>query len=166
MSYNILFGGPSGEVRANASETTTEGAGRSGTTSTVTDMAIVGLSNEQWLILRDMVNNHKIGMNERMTGKHDKIPWIIDTGASNHMTANLKCMTDLCEVVGCPMGLLDGRHTTATKEGSVKLSENLKLENGLTSRIDVDWCGSMKGWPLLFSGGTTSYGNKEWGRLT
>ncbi|KAH0679333.1 hypothetical protein KY284_020418 [Solanum tuberosum] len=95
-------------------------------------MASVGLSNEQWLIMRDMVNNYKTCTDERITGKYDKIPWIIDTGASNHMTANLKCMTDLREVVGYPVGLPDGQHTIATKERSVRLSENLKLENVLS----------------------------------
>ncbi|KAH0685842.1 hypothetical protein KY284_016395 [Solanum tuberosum] len=82
-------------------------------------MANVGLSNEQWLILRDLVNNHTTGTDERMTGKNEKIPWIVEIGASNHMTANLKCMTDLGEVVGCHVGLPDGQHTIATKEGSV-----------------------------------------------
>ncbi|KAH0633219.1 hypothetical protein KY284_036005 [Solanum tuberosum] len=71
-------------------------------------MASVGLSNEQWLILRDMVNNHKTGTDERMTG------------------------------------LPDGQHTIATKEGSVKLSKNLKLGNVLfvprPHFEDVDWC--------------------------
>lgn len=118
-------------VRANVVQTTTGGARRSGTSGTPTDMTNVGLSNEQWMILRDMVNNHKTGMSERMTGKHDKILRIIDTGASNHMIANLKCMTDLHQVVGCPVGLPDGQHTIATKKGSIKLSENQKLENVL-----------------------------------
>ncbi|KAH0639303.1 hypothetical protein KY290_036572 [Solanum tuberosum] len=49
----------------------------------------------KWLILRDMVNNHKTGTDERMTG------------------------------------LPDGQHTIATKDGSVKLSKNLKLGNVL-----------------------------------
>ena len=47
------------------------------------------LSNEQWFIVHDMVNNHKTGADERMTCKHEKISWIINTGESNHMTKNL-----------------------------------------------------------------------------
>ena len=82
-------------------------------------MASIGLSNEQWMILRNMVNNHKTGTGERMIAKHDEILWIIDTGASNHMTANLKCMTDLREVAGCPVRLPNGQYTVATKKGSV-----------------------------------------------
>lgn len=108
--------GRGGAVRANVAQTTTGGADKSGTSGTVTDMASVGLSNEQWMILHDMVNNHKTGTGERMTGKHDNILWIIDTGATNHMTANLKYMTDLREIAGCPVGLPDGQHTVATKE--------------------------------------------------
>ena len=93
----------------------------------VNDTASVGLRIEQLSILRNMVKNHKTGTYERMTSKHYKIPWIFNTGPSNHMTANLKCMMDLLEMVECRVGLPDGIHTIATKEGSVNHSENFKF---------------------------------------
>jgi hypothetical protein len=44
---------------------------------------LTGLSTEQWQTLMEILNNQKGNNNEKMTGKE---AWIIDTGASNHMT--------------------------------------------------------------------------------
>ena len=74
-----------------------------------------------------MLNNHKPGISERRTCNQKDIPWIIDIGASNHMTESLKSMIKLQEVSRCPVGLPDEQYTEATNEGLVKLDRNLKL---------------------------------------
>ena len=55
---------------------------------------LAGLSNEQWQSLIEMLNIRKTSENDKMTGKNSHDLWIIDTGASNHMTGNLK---NLCQ---------------------------------------------------------------------
>nr|KYP63606.1 Retrovirus-related Pol polyprotein from transposon TNT 1-94 [Cajanus cajan] len=66
-----------------------------------------------------------------MTGKYSLASWIIDTGASNHMTGNLKEMSEVHNITACPVGLPNGEQTNATKEGTVILEGGLKLKNVL-----------------------------------
>lgn len=54
---------------------------------------LTGLTTEQWQTLVEILNSRKGNTNERMTGK--ETAWIIDTGASNHMTGNLRLLHEL-----------------------------------------------------------------------
>ena len=65
-----------------------------------------------------------------MTGK-EKLNWIIDIGASHHMTGNLEYLTDLRNIMTCPIGLLNGKQAKALKERTVFLNEHIKLKNVL-----------------------------------
>jgi hypothetical protein len=109
-----------GIVRANAVQ-----SGAVGNTSTSLPESdkiwLAGLSTQQWETLVEMLRAQKTNPSEKMTGKHCTIPWIIDTGASNHMTGSVMSMHDLHNIQSCPVGLPDGQHTTATKEGTVIL---------------------------------------------
>jgi hypothetical protein len=68
-------------VRANAAQAS---IGRTIEAMTKVDKGgLTGLSTEQWQTLMEILNNQKGNNNEKMTGKE---AWIIDTGASNHMT--------------------------------------------------------------------------------
>ncbi|KAJ1433729.1 retrovirus-related Pol polyprotein from transposon TNT 1-94 [Sesbania bispinosa] len=84
------------------------------------------LTVDQWQMLAKMLN--KADFSEKMMGKTS---WIIDTGASNHMTSNLKELHDVHDIVPCPVGLPDGDRTNATKEGTIFLEGGLKLANVL-----------------------------------
>jgi transposase InsO family protein len=77
----------------------------------------------------DLLSNHKGTVTDKMTGKHST--WIIDTGASNHMTGNLKLLCAVRDIAGCPVGLPNGKHVLATKEGTKILNGGLKIENVL-----------------------------------
>lgn len=57
--------------------------------------------------------------------------WIIDTGASNHMSGNINLFTSLCDISSSLVGLPNGKSTTATKERRVVLSDGLILEHVL-----------------------------------
>lgn len=74
------------------------------------------------------MNNSKT--KDRLHGKND-ISWIIDTGASNHVTGNFSCLTNVKNIANTPVGLPDGKDTTAIKEGSVILDGGLRLNNVL-----------------------------------
>ena len=84
------------------------------------------LTADQWQRLVEMIN--KPNTNEKMAGNS---LWIIDTGASNHMTGNLEGMSEIRDIVACPVGMPDGGQTNATKEGTVFLGGGLKLTNVL-----------------------------------
>ena len=71
------------------------------------------LSDEQWATLLTMLNSHKYGANERLTGKQNTLPWIIDTGASHHMIGTYECLNDLCDIIPCLVGLPNGAETKA-----------------------------------------------------
>ena len=81
--------------------------------------------------LVELLNAQKTNSNDKMTGERDTNTWIIDTGASNHMTGNLNHMHELRDIQSCPVGLPNGQHTTTIKEGSVVLDGGLKLTNVL-----------------------------------
>ncbi len=88
-----------------------------------------GLSNEQWQVLLQTLKGMRSTTTEKMTGK--KLSWIIDTGASNHMTGNLNFLHNIHEIPSCPVGLPDGSESVATLEGSVALGGDLLLRNAL-----------------------------------
>jgi hypothetical protein len=113
-------------VRANAAQAN---FGRTVEATTEVDKGgLSGLSTEQWKILVNMLESQKGNSSERMTGKE---AWIIDTGASNHMTGNLRSLQELKDIQGCPVGMPDGQKVVATKEGTTTLDGGLKLSNVL-----------------------------------
>ncbi|KAJ1394382.1 Gag-polypeptide of LTR copia-type [Sesbania bispinosa] len=72
----------------------------------------------QWQQLLDTLNVPKT--KDHLHGKN-AISWIIDTGASHHVTRNLSCLINVKKITNMPMGLPDGKDVIATKEGSVIL---------------------------------------------
>lgn len=83
---------------------------------------MTGLSKEQWETLIELLNNSKVTPNESMTGKTKLNSWILDSGASNHMTGTLQHLCDVRKVPGCPVGLTNGHTATSTKEGTIRLA--------------------------------------------
>ena len=71
------------------------------------------------------------GVNERLIGKQNILPWIIDTRALHHMTGIYECLNDLRDIMPYPIGLPNGAETKALKEGTVTLREKLKLRHVL-----------------------------------
>ena len=57
--------------------------------------------------------------------------WIIDTGASHHVTGTESCLTDTHHISQCSVGLPNGAHAIATKAGRVLLTDGLILEHVL-----------------------------------
>ncbi|PNX82965.1 hypothetical protein L195_g039002, partial [Trifolium pratense] len=121
--------GRRGTARANAVHT--------GGTSSETAISqgdgsgLAGITAEQLQTLVGLLNAQKTNCNDKMTGEYDTSTWIIDTGCSNHMTGNLKHMRELQDIQSCPVGLPNGEHAAAVKQGSVVLEGGLKLTNVL-----------------------------------
>ena len=87
-----------------------------------------GITPVQWQQLLNLLNAPK--PNDRLHGTNDSA-WIIDTGASNHVTGNLTCMVNVRKIKNCPVGLPNGKDANATHEGSVIIDGVLQLNNVL-----------------------------------
>ncbi|CAH9101732.1 unnamed protein product [Cuscuta europaea] len=68
---------------------------------------------------------------ERMTGKNCNFEWILDTGASQHVTGEQSHLIEVTPIHSCSVGLPDGRTTHATMKGRVKISEFITLDHVL-----------------------------------
>ena len=53
--------------------------------------------------------------------------WLIDSGASHHVTGNFDLMSNIHVVTNCP--LPDGNQVVSTMKGDVKLCFNIVLRN-------------------------------------
>ncbi|EPS63104.1 hypothetical protein M569_11684, partial [Genlisea aurea] len=55
--------------------------------------------------------------------------WILDTGASDHMTHQLHLLSDLCETGSSSITMPNGRREIAHKSGTVTLGPLLSLHD-------------------------------------
>lgn len=56
---------------------------------------------------------------------------IIDTGASDHMTGDLKSLFDVSKIIPCPIRLPNGESAIATKERKYNLGGRIVLHHVL-----------------------------------
>ncbi|KAK3012177.1 hypothetical protein RJ639_010476 [Escallonia herrerae] len=122
--------GRGGTSSANAVQTVGEGPFVSAANAVDTESSeTLGLSTKQWQTLLGMLKSQKPNASEKMIGKNNL--WIIDTGASNHMTGTAKNLRDVREISSCPVALPDGNNAVAIKEGPVIIGGNLILKDVL-----------------------------------
>ncbi|XP_012847900.1 PREDICTED: uncharacterized protein LOC105967846 [Erythranthe guttata] len=88
------------------------------------------LSGEQWATLLEMLNSSKSG-GERLSGKKIYDEWIVDSGASHHITGNLELLSHVCEITPTPVEIPDGENAIALKEGKLCLGSGRYLNNVL-----------------------------------
>lgn len=87
-------------------------------------VGLTGLSDNQWHTLVTMLNKKKQHPTSASpTGMCFLNSWIVDSGATNHMTSDLSFLSDV--------KLPDGRFSYASKQGSVSISSTLVLRNVL-----------------------------------
>ncbi|XP_074299292.1 uncharacterized protein LOC141630360 [Silene latifolia] len=112
------------------------GGGRgAGNSARVNDSAesqeeYVTVLKEKW----EAFVNHSKGStsNTRMNGKTEfEIFWLLDSGATHHMTGCYDLLENLQEIEPCMITLPNGKHARATKKGSAKLFDDLILTNML-----------------------------------
>ena len=70
------------------------------------------------MVLAGMFGHVKIPDN-RFTGKFDTCSWILDTGASHHVTGDPSWLFDVHPIIDCLVGLPNGSSVIATQAGSV-----------------------------------------------
>ena len=91
-------------------------------------VGITGLNDDQWKTLVQMLNDRKALPAEDRSGKHFAESWIIDSGATNHTTGTFDFLVDFGDMAPVFIKLPDGRFTTSTKQGRVRLGPSLSLE--------------------------------------
>ncbi|KAL9460077.1 hypothetical protein AB3S75_003302 [Citrus x aurantiifolia] len=77
--------GRGGPARANAAQVATGSNNPSGELTESAASGLNGLSSEQWNTLLNLLNSKK-DSNSQISGKRNSMEWILDTGASHHMT--------------------------------------------------------------------------------
>lgn len=86
-------------------------------------------TEEQWKTIMGFFGNANISAN-RLSGKFDNTSWIIDTGATHHVTGENSWLFDIKQL-NCPVGLPNGDTVIASMEGSVYLSDTITLHHVL-----------------------------------
>ncbi|KAL1205543.1 hypothetical protein V5N11_003720 [Cardamine amara subsp. amara] len=91
----------------------------------------VGLSNEQWSKLIKMLEDQKPVPATRLNGKIDSLNWVLDSGATNHMTCSREFLTELKYMLPCSIGLPNGKQTTSKEKGTMVFDDDFSLKNVL-----------------------------------
>lgn len=119
--------GRGGMIRANVAHV----IGSEGQSSEAAKNGFTGLSNDQWKTLINILDTQTKGTSNRLNGKHDCLDWVLDTGASNHMTGNLNLLTDVTTILSCNVGLPNGHNVMTNQKGSVVFDVDFSLKNVL-----------------------------------
>lgn len=90
---------------------------------------VTGLTKDQWDKLVKLLGEKT--EETRLTGKNCRDDWIVDSGASHHMTGMVDGLFDIHTVAPCLVGLPNGKLVMADQEGSVILTNNLTLHSVL-----------------------------------
>ncbi|KAL0427328.1 UNVERIFIED_CONTAM: hypothetical protein Slati_2907600, partial [Sesamum latifolium] len=81
------------------------------------------LTDDQWADLLNMFKQSTVKSTEKLSGKCPSLSsWILDTGASHHMTGNKSLLVDLKDISSSVIGMPNGDHTQASQEGPVLLN--------------------------------------------
>ncbi|XP_074300285.1 uncharacterized protein LOC141631525 [Silene latifolia] len=85
-------------------------------------------SSVQANLVTTSVSTNTVNISDRLSGM---FPWIIDTGASNHVTGNLTCLEAQRIIPSRTVGLPNGHQVASTVMGSVFINNTLILDNVL-----------------------------------
>ena len=93
-----------------------------------------GLNETQWRTLVSLLNGgastSRGGATEKLSGTSSYSSWIMDTGASHHLTGKYHLLTDVRDIAQPVLVILaDGRERISVKEGTVVLGPNLVLKS-------------------------------------
>ena len=95
-------------------------------------VVLTGLDDDQWKMLVTLLNERKqTDLSSSLTGISLGNSWIVDSGATNHMTCSLEFLSNVREISVVPVKLPDGRFSYASKQGTLVVSSVLSLQNVL-----------------------------------
>ena len=92
--------------------------------------SLVDLSPTQLQAFVQLINT-ETSKGDRMMGTYISNNWIIDMGASHHVTCDLMSLSDVTTIGDCLVGLPDGSSAVATMESRVTRTQGLTLHHVL-----------------------------------
>ena len=119
--------GRGGSSRANAAQVN---MATSGSTSEIMDrdhQGLIGISDDQWAAIQKLISAGQSATN--LSGKSNDIFWILDTGATHHMTGRLDLLEDIRDITPVSVMLPAGADVMTLKQGTVRLTSQLSLQN-------------------------------------
>lgn len=93
--------------------------------------SLLQCSDEKWTSLISFINTPRPDQTEKLNGKGELVEFIIDTGASHHMTWNINYLTNVVYIIPCSIELPDGDCTLALKHGDLCLGGDMWLRGVL-----------------------------------
>ncbi|CAH9142456.1 unnamed protein product [Cuscuta epithymum] len=117
-------------VRTHAVATSLLPAAEGSSSFNTDNIGLANLSNEQVKAVLNLIKEDALTC-DRKLGKYSCVKWIIDTGASQHVTGDVTCLVDPVTIPACSVGLSDGRTVSAVLTGRVPLSRELILDHVL-----------------------------------
>nr|GMD12880.1 Retrovirus-related Pol polyprotein from transposon TNT 1-94 [Ipomoea batatas] len=81
------------------------------------EQSLAPLPQPQWKALTGLISGTKVS-DDPLNGQFDTRLWIINTGASRHVTGDSTWMTNAKDIFHCHVGLPNGKTVVATQEGS------------------------------------------------
>ena len=88
-----------------------------------------GLNDQQWRMIKSILNANKESSAEKQTGMSSFSPWIMDTGASHHLTGRFDALSNVRDMPPVLIIMADGREQVAFKEGSISLGSHLVMKS-------------------------------------
>ncbi|CAM8998803.1 unnamed protein product [Rhodiola kirilowii] len=121
------------DVSANASIVPTQATASHATRrdSEYDRAALSQLTDEQWTALLNFVKPARPDQVEKLNGKSELVDFIIDTGASHHMTWKIDYLTNVVDIMPCWIGLPDGDSALAVKQGDMCLGGDVWMRGVL-----------------------------------
>lgn len=86
-----------------------------------------GLTDEQWKTLQRVFSSP--ATMHRLSGKNSNVSWIIDTGATHHMTGHADLLYDVHTIAPVLVQLPSGTSVLSSQQGTIRLTQNLCLKN-------------------------------------
>ncbi|KAG7558923.1 Ribonuclease H-like superfamily [Arabidopsis thaliana x Arabidopsis arenosa] len=92
---------------------------------------IPGVSKEAWSAIKHLLKTETSASSEKLSGKTNCVDFLIDSGASHHMTGFIDLLTEIYDIPHSVVVLPNDKHTIATKQGTLILGTNMKLTHVL-----------------------------------
>ncbi|CAH9124844.1 unnamed protein product [Cuscuta epithymum] len=89
------------------------------------------LSADQWNSFMEFMKKFKTGDNVEKLAGIKRVNWLLDTGASYHMTGDKNVMFDITPVTSIPVTLPNGNITCASHIGRVVIGPGVTLDRVL-----------------------------------
>lgn len=85
-----------------------------------------GISSAQWKQIRDL---YALPHSTDHLCSASTTSWLLDSGASHHVTGNRDLLVHTRDITHCPIGLPDGKEVISIVQGEVQLCTNVVLHN-------------------------------------